>query len=217
MIQPRAASPPAGRAEETRYRLLAAGRDAFARKGLAAVNLKKDVLDPAGISVGSFYHQFKDKRELLIAILEEHSAATRARFSEVHSPDGDRGPEQIARDSWTLLFDMADLYTEETRIQLREREASDPGIRAFIEQDRLRWQRSLTADYTRIAEAHGLDLEVELAAELVTFLTDGVLHHYVTIPRAERAKARERLLDGLVRLTLRGLPGLTPAHQHPQR
>ncbi len=88
-----------GRAAETRQRLLAAGRSAFARKGLAGVNLKRDLLEPAGISVGSFYHQFKDKTELLLAILAEHSAAQRERFSEVHRPAAGRSGEDLARDS----------------------------------------------------------------------------------------------------------------------
>ena len=43
-----------GSAEATRARLIEAGRRAFARKGLAGTKLTQDILEPAGVSVGSF-------------------------------------------------------------------------------------------------------------------------------------------------------------------
>ena len=201
--------PGSRRAEGTRRKLLEAGRVAFARKGLAAVHLKRDILEPAGVSVGSFYHQFKDKSDLLAAILAEHSQALRARLREVHRPDTERTGEEVAFQSYSLLFDVADEHPDGMRILLRERE-DDPRIRAFIEEDRARWRHSLARDYARIAQARGFELEAELAAELIGLLAHGAIQHYLSLPRAERAKARERLIGGLVRLTLRGLPGLTP-------
>ena len=67
------------RALETRARLLDAGRVAFSQRGYDAVNLTTDILEPAGVSVGSFYHQFTDKTDLLIAILDD--AATNRKAS----------------------------------------------------------------------------------------------------------------------------------------
>lgn len=202
---------PSRRAGETRARLLRAGRAAFARKGLAAVNLKRDILGPADVSVGSFYHQFADKTELLIAILEEHAEETRRLFREVHRPDADRRGEEIARRSYALAFDRADRHADVIRIHARHAQDPDPRVRRFVEADRARMRRSLADDYARLAEAYGFDLEVELAAELVAGLTEAVIRHYLSLPKAERAKARPQLLDGLVRFTLRGLSGLAPA------
>lgn len=70
-------SPRPGSRERTRKRLLDAGRRAFARAGPGGANLKEDILVPAGVSVGSFYHQFRDKTELFVAVLEEPRALRR--------------------------------------------------------------------------------------------------------------------------------------------
>ena len=208
MLEPSPA--PSGRAAETRRRLLEAGRSAFASKGLAAVNLKRDLLEPASVSVGSFYHQFKDKTELLLEILMEHSAVQRERFREVHQPAEGRTGEDLARGSYNLAFDLADQHEALHRILARHRDDPDPRIRRFIEEDGLRWRQSLAADYARLAEARGFELEVELAAELITAMTRGALDEYLALPPHDRPKARERLIRGLVAFTLHGLSGLRP-------
>ena len=73
-----------GSAEATRERLIEAGRRAFARKGLAGTKLTQDILEPAGVSVGSFYHQFKDKTDLMLAIFEQHTDNMRALLRREH-------------------------------------------------------------------------------------------------------------------------------------
>jgi AcrR family transcriptional regulator len=198
-----------GRAGETRDRLLRAGREAFSLKPLAAVKLKKDILEPAAVSVGSFYHQFKDKGDLLVAILEEHSETMRDQFTDLHRPGPERSPDTIARESYALVFDMVDQHTAIILIQQHADLDDDPRIRQFNERDRLRWHRSRAADYQRIVDRYGVDLDVEFAAELVGMLTNGAIRRYLKVPESDRPAARERLIEGLVQLTLRGLPGLT--------
>jgi len=191
-----------------------AGARAFGEKGLDAVHLKRDILAPAGVSVGSFYHQFKDKTELLLTILAEGSAERRRQFSAVHRPARGRTAEEIAQRSYALVFDLADAHPDAQRIQFRQRASSDPRIRAFIETDRAQWRRSLADDYARLNEAYGWQLEVEQAAELVAALTQGAVEQYLGLPATERPKARERMLGALVRFTLHGLPGLS-GHERP--
>jgi len=200
--------PVSSRARETRARLLAAGRHAFARKPFAAVHLKKDILEAAGISVGSFYHQFNDKGELLAEIVNDHSAGLRDRFSAIHHDGVERTPDQIARASYSLLFDMVDESPELMAIRVRN-DGIDPEVGRFLAKDAARWNESRVADYERLVDAYGFDINSEAAAELVGLLADGALRRYLAIPQAERPAARERLLTGLVRFTLEGIRGLS--------
>ena len=69
----------------------------------------------AGISVGSFYHQFKDKSELLIAILEDHDMI-------LYSPEplvklhtlNDSSVDFVVR-PWVMTDDYWDVYWDVTR------------------------------------------------------------------------------------------------------
>lgn len=183
------------------------GRRAFAAKPFAAVHLKKDILEPAGISVGSFYHQFRDKGELLRAIVEEHSIALRPRFSAVHSPGVERTTEMIARESFALVFDMVDESPEVMQIRMR-RDVDDPEILAFLHEDDRLWEEARAEDYQRLAAAYDFEFDAALAAELFGMLMDGAIRRYLAIPAEERPRARKRLLDGLATLILDGLRGV---------
>jgi AcrR family transcriptional regulator len=196
------------RSEATRQRLLRAGRKAFARKGLAATNLRDDVLSPAGVSVGSFYHRYRDKTELLLDILSEHAEAFRARLHDVHTPAPGRTLREIAHSSYALMFEVAERNEDVLRIQMRERHSSDPRVRHFLAEDRRRWTARLAADHERLAEVSGHDVSGELVAELVASLALGAVARWLELPPAERPSERKRLLDGLVRFTLGGVPAL---------
>lgn len=205
--RPSSDEPVSGRARDTRERLLTAGRRAFARKPFASVHLKRDILEPAGVSVGSFYHQFKDKGELLQAIVEVDSAALRARMSEAHEPTG-RTPEQIAQAGYGLLFDLIDEEPDRMAIRLRV-DDFEGELRRFMQQDAERWTARRTSDYERIAEAYDLPLDPAATAEVVGLLTDGAVRRYMAQAQEDRPTIRPRLIRSLVSFTLHGIEGMT--------
>lgn len=201
--------------EQTRARLLAVGRHVFARKGHAGANLKEDILVPAQVSVGSFYHQFRDKTDLLLAILEEHAQTFRAMIQEAHLPRPDSEPGDIARHSFETVFRVAEQDDDLFRIAVRERESEDPRVRAYLRDNHRRWIESLADDYHRAGLGRVADDEsLLLAAELVTATTLATVLRYLDLPARERARQREPLVDGLVRFTIGGLLALVaPAAQ----
>jgi AcrR family transcriptional regulator len=185
---------------------MSAGRRAFATKGLDGTNLREDILEPAGISVGSFYHQFEDKTELLFAILHDDAERFRAGLREIHTPAPGRTLLEICRESYAMMFDMAERHEEGLRIQLRERDANEPRVREFLREERARWIESLAQDFERIAAAGGIEVDAVLAAELIVALSMGAMASYLELPRSRRRRERARLLEGLCRFTLGGLP-----------
>jgi len=195
-------------AADTRRRLLAAGRRAFAVKGLAGANLKKDILAPAGVSVGSFYHQFRDKTELLLAIMEEYAESFRDRLAEVHRPREGRTALDIASSSYAMILDSVDENRDLIHIQLRERSSDDDRVRRSLRRSRERWTTSVADDYRRIAAARGFDVEADLLANITIDLAVGAMAEYLEAPRYRRRELRQRLLDGLVRFTMGGIPAL---------
>ena len=66
---------------ETRERLMAAARYEFARKGFAGTSLR-NITSLAGLSTGAFYNNFRDKKEIYLAILDELSSKLRGIVEE---------------------------------------------------------------------------------------------------------------------------------------
>ncbi len=140
-MAPSVALKPATRAESrerTRARLLAVARRAFAKKGLAGTNLKDDVLQPARVSVGSFYHQFRDKTDLFLAILEAHSATFRTMMRAAHSRVEIGEPAAMARHSYETVLRIAEENDDLFRIMAREHESEDARVRAYLRDNRRR-------------------------------------------------------------------------------
>lgn len=204
--------------EQTRQRLLAVGRRVFAEKGLAAANLTDDILNPAGVSVGSFYHQFADKTELFLAIVQEHSESLRALIHAVVTLLPDRPAAEVARDSFSAVLTMVERDGEVFRMIAREAESHDARVRAYLKQNHAAWVKALGRDYieAKLVPADRPDL-AERLAELVLTLTIGAVRRYLDWSAAERAERRERWLQELVSFCLGGMSAWLAAFVPEQR
>ncbi len=155
------------RPEEKRARLLAAARTAFGATGYGAS--VHEICQAAGVGIGTFYHQFPDKSDLMRFLMdEEHQYRVRA-FDALTADD---------------------LAVEVTRVLA----GSDPGLlRAMIEacgvDDRLRdfarelrkeTRERLAAALTRVRQARGIRhpaLDATTAAFAALVMGDVAIDH----------------------------------------
>ncbi|MFB9951250.1 TetR/AcrR family transcriptional regulator [Rhizobium puerariae] len=87
---------------ETRAKLIAAGRHAFAAKGYADASMD-DFTAEAGLTRGALYHHFGDKKGLLQAVIAEIDAEMSARLCAISGQ---------AKTAWQGLLDESVAYIE---------------------------------------------------------------------------------------------------------
>jgi TetR/AcrR family transcriptional regulator, transcriptional repressor for nem operon len=81
---------------ETRIRLLDAAYSLLLRKGYPATSVD-EICDAAQVSKGSFYHFFKSKENMTLAVLEHHMAAAKDEIERGLETDGLSGAERAVR------------------------------------------------------------------------------------------------------------------------
>jgi AcrR family transcriptional regulator len=188
--------PKQARAIRTRGRILDQAERAFAAKGFEAASLTSDILEPAGISVGSFYHQFSDKRAVLYALLDERRAWGQARAVAVAmSADRTSFPDAVRAGVLELLDDV-DQHPDTWWIHFREVHNADPEIRNVIRQTWLAW----IASFRTVVEQWVDDPErcSDGRLSFATFGLMGILRQYLDETPSTRRRIRDELLDDVV-------------------
>jgi AcrR family transcriptional regulator len=182
---------------------------AFAERGHDGVNLKAHILEPAGVSVGSFYHQFSDKTELLIALLDEAVDAWRTSVLGDGVVMSGEGLEDALRAILTRFVGGVEAGEELWRIHLRERSNPEPRIRERVVPGREAWARGLT---DRLRDALGPEVPadaVQRSAQLVVVLCIGLATTYLDRPKSQRtAVARRALVEDTTAFAVGGIERL---------
>lgn len=191
------------RAIETRLALLEAGLAAFAEKSHDLVSLARDVLEPAGVSAGSFYHQFSDKTALLVAVLDEHEWTVRRNVAFAAGEGRQTSPEDAIRQGFQQYFDDLDANERAWRVLGNCRDSTEPRVRAAVERARNDWVAQSIGQLNVLIDRSDQDT-ADLAAVLWAF-GDGLGRYYLGLPKATRRRRRAGLVDSAVSFTVAGI------------
>ena len=187
--------------EETQARLFAAAASVFVRVGIGAASVE-DIAAEAGLTRGALYSNFRNKDELVMAMLDDHfernmdeierllamSASPTEYLELMESPERRReGP---------LAADPV-LHMEFMLFALR-----DPANRARLAQHQRRWREIITTIVHRDAELLGIapPMTPDDAAEMILAMDNGYLLQQLLEPGSYREGTMTRHLLTLQRL-----------------
>ncbi len=184
------------RARAKRDALLRAGAALFADRGYHAATTP-DIAAAAGVSIGTLYSYFHDKRQILLALLEGTAAMLRALNlgATLVGPDWRQSIRHAL--AVALPYDRAHYQLQRAWMAL---EAGDPEIAAYaVEVQRWLYHQVLLAIRRGVAEGRAWpDLDAERTAWTITTLLDHVWHHRLRpelLTETEFYRQRDALAD----------------------
>jgi len=191
------------RSAATRARIVAAGKELMGRDGYHGTSSKK-IAAAAGVSIGSFYNHFRDKKDLLIEIHRQHS-------QEVHEVIGGAIAEALGaikapgdleriRGVVELVMRAHDLSPELHR-EFAALMHTDPDVAAMHREQ----ERGAVEALMAVLRAHGRDPgvpDLEAAAWVVASSMESVIHD---IKMFDPPVEPERMLDALAEMLHRFL------------
>lgn len=142
-------------ASETRAKLLAAARRAFAELGYAKARVE-DIVTRAGVGHGTFYAYFPNKQAALEALMREHAGTLEELASQPwHAGD-------VRASLAEVLGGLADLYDRDADMVAlwTEAAAHDPGLAKVLDEVRRRFVGRIARNVER-AQALGLARPVD--------------------------------------------------------
>jgi AcrR family transcriptional regulator len=102
------------RKQETLDKIMKTASELFSKHGYHNTQVM-DIVRAVGISAGTFYNYFKDKRDLFERIAQDNFENMRIHVRQFRRPFNiwDRNEEiRMLRESYTTLFDFVDQYPE---------------------------------------------------------------------------------------------------------
>ena len=198
------------RSRQTRERIVASGRELFARKGYQRAGVK-EIARNAGVAVGSFYAYFPDKEALFLEITEEYyrtifariqDAVARGFGSELFAASGDSPDGRRALISTVIqaLYDAHDIEPELHReLQLmilaggKGRDGDGDRAEAMHRIIRERvdaMDTDVQAWLTEILRRHTASRNVEVTAAVVFRCAEETIHRLKFFPETMPAAAR---------------------------
>jgi len=190
--------PVQARGIQTREKIIHAGEELFIQNGYHNI-LADDIARAAGVSVGSFYGYFADKRALFLAVLERASLSMLSATTEQLSVllvDEPADVEDLIRKTMQMLIDahkvFFPLYQEAEQMAVY-----DESVRKYM----LESDRSTREIFEKMISRLNPHLEkkrLHSAAHVVYHASEGIVHSLVSNP--ETATNQEEIVQEVTRL-----------------
>ncbi|MGE5282059.1 MAG: TetR/AcrR family transcriptional regulator [Chloroflexota bacterium] len=183
-----------------RRQLLEAAWRCAAGKRFAEMTVD-DVCAEAGLSKGAFYGYFESKDELLVALLEEDSAALDRTLTAIGEEEG-TGVERLRRFSQAMLEHAEDPGRAQVRADLWAAVLGAPALRErFAENSALHRVRLRGWIEEGVERGELREVPANALASLLLATADGLMLHATLDPTAFRwrniRRAIDELLDGI--------------------
>ncbi len=178
---------------ETRTRIIDASRTLFSRDGYYGTNAK-EIAAEAGVSVGSFYAYFKDKKELFMELTHGYMKKEIVAMLDLMAqlPSEKIGKKETVRHMIQMIVDVHDLSPE----MHRETEAlkyTDPDILKFQEEINALFIERFISFLKMFAERLRIT-DLEAAAALVACSVEETIH---SIRLFDSPIGEDRMIDAL--------------------
>lgn len=173
------------RSIETKQAIIAAGTKLFAEFGYHKINTK-DIAKEAGVSIGSFYGYYEDKKQLLIEIMIIYKAAI-LESSTCSSKDNSCAypPETILSYFIDKRLEVSEAYPLAFIMELKHLCFRDPDIKMvfdqYYEQELEIFTHFLDTFKTQLAIS-----DLSVAAEIIYQINDNMLTAYLSENNSEK-------------------------------
>lgn len=166
---------PERRRELTRTALIDAATELFAQRGFHATSLE-EIAESAGFTRGAIYSNFKNKDDLLLAVVDRYNELLLSAFAEaLERAAKEARVDRIAAALWKEMLGR-DPYLTLLSLELHLHALRDPGFRSRLNEFNRR-QRQSTAELIRAQSAReGIPLKVpaEDLADILWASTTGI-------------------------------------------
>jgi AcrR family transcriptional regulator len=157
-----------------------------------------DVCAEAGVSKGAFYGYFEQKRDLLLALLQDDAAALDRELERI-TGESSFGVERVRRFAQAMLARGEDVARVQVRADLWADLLTEEIVRQRLA-DVMQRRRELVRSWVEEGVASGelVEIPANALASILLALTDGLMLHGALDPGAFRWRNIQRAIDVLL-------------------
>jgi AcrR family transcriptional regulator len=180
---------------DTRQRLLETALWRFYRDGFNNVGIDQ-IIDDVGISKTAFYKHFESKDDLMVAVLDEHTANMVRQFREIVDRDGSSNPVERLRATFRVVEHYSDREGFKGCVFINA-SIEFPLLHEPVHQAAVRNKQAIEGIVRELAAAAGAPDPGALARQLCLVMEGAYVTRHVT-GRADTVELARRIADNVI-------------------